>query len=1164
MAATNQVGEVKTQSGWPLSIERHEAAGALELVFRAPTNKACVLHWGIRRPARNEWEVPPAACWPAASLAVGKSAVQSPFATANGGANLVLRLDQAAAYASLDFALFFPEENRWDNNQRRNYQIPLTPANSSRIDLAEKIPAPADGSEVIFEGMFEVDATTRLLARVSKQSSFFSVMLASDWRGGLLLHWGIAQRSPREWLAPSPGQLPPNTVITADKAAQTPFATRDDFSFLQINFPTAEAPLGIQFVLKEELGGRWMKNRDVNFFVPVNPPATNASSAGVIKFQELADEIIESEMQRNSVTLMHRFNLCHEMLERVGSDTDGLALIFVWLRFSAIRQLTWQRNYNTKPRELAHAQDRLTQKLADIFRSQPDTRPLVRLMFVTVGRGGEGQRIRDEILHIMHRHHVKEVGGHFLEEWHQKLHNNTTPDDIVICEAYLEFLKSNGNLDLYFKTLADGGVTRERLESFERPIRTNPDFVPHLKDGLIHDFYQFLAILKASHSSTDLETAINATRHQLDVHLQNVLGQIWHRRNDPHFPLVELVKFITEVRRQLPAPLNAGHNVRELLYLDLALEQLLRGAIERNIHLKLNGDQLAELIQLVLENLKLSNPDAELDACLRHWERLQKQPRFSEDWSLRATSVVERIGRATGAWIDRYYRLLQPKAEYLGRGFAAENWTITLFSEEVVRGSSLGFALSMLLHHLDPILRRSAHLGDWQIVSRGRGAGKIVVTEKLQALQFAKFNGPTVIVADRVTGEEEISENVTAVIAANTTDIVSHVAVRARNAGILFASCHDTATFEKIKTLQGRPVTVEIKSDGEVNVAEGKAEVSAAAKPTKKTSAPAPRAAKWPDKFAVTMKEFSEACVGGKSSNLARLRQKLPEWLQVPASIALPFGTFDRVLKLGMNSDPAKRYVQLTAQLEKGDVEKTLAALRETVLSLNAPEELPSALRQAMNVADLPWPDDWPKAWRRIKEVWASKWNDRAFVSRRQIGLPHENLAMAVLVQEVVPADYAFVIHTVNPVNGNVNELFAEMVLGLGETLVGNHPGRALRLVCDKKTGQHKIQAYPSKSTGLFGSGLIFRSDSNGEDLAGYAGAGLYDSVLLEPPVEKTLDYAHEPLVGDEHFQREIFGNILRLGLEVEKAFGSPQDIEGAVTQGKFFVVQSRPQVGLK
>jgi hypothetical protein len=35
---------------------------------------------------------------------------------------------------------------------------------------------------------------------------------------------------------------------------------------------------------------------------------------------------------------------------------DAMADIYVWLRYSATRQLTWQRNYNTQPRILSAAQ----------------------------------------------------------------------------------------------------------------------------------------------------------------------------------------------------------------------------------------------------------------------------------------------------------------------------------------------------------------------------------------------------------------------------------------------------------------------------------------------------------------------------------------------------------------------------------------------------------------------------------------------------------------------------------------------------------------------------------------------------------------------------------------------------------------------------------------
>ena len=50
---------------------------------------------------------------------------------------------------------------------------------------------------------------------------------------------------------------------------------------------------------------------------------------------------------------------------------------------------------------------------------------------------------------------------------------------------------------------------------------------------------------------------------------------------------------------------------------------------------------------------------------------------------------------------------------------------------------------------------------------------------------------------------------------------------------------------------------------------------------------------------------------------------------------------------------------------------------------------------------------------------------------------------------------------------------------------------------------------YPSKSDGMFvRESLIFRSDSNGEDLEGYAGAGLYDSITMDTTELRKVDYA--------------------------------------------------------
>lgn len=1148
---------ITTQSGVRLRVEQRVEAEQLNLSLAQESGPPCVLHWGMRLSAQSEWASPPTSSWPANSQPFGTNAVRSPLAPQNGNQRLTIRLQPPVNYAALEFALFFPEKATWDNNGGRNYSVPLATAPPPALPPAQALHEAIGAQKIVFERLFELEGRRQLAAAVTKSDGCYQVTLLTDIAEPLILHWGIARRSPYEWVLPPVPLRPAATTIVQNNAAQTPFTSQKGLNRLNLEFPEATAPLGIPCVLKTETG-RWIKDGRKNFYIPIHRVQLAAAPLSSKELDTLAEEIVHAE-HHNSWTLMHRFNLCHDLLDRVRKDREGLALLFVWLRFSAIRQLTWQRNFNTKPRELSHAQERLTLKLAELYVQEPESRPLVRLMLTTVGRGGEGQRIRDEILNIMHRHHVKEVTGHFLEEWHQKLHNNTTPDDIVICEAYLEFLRSNGNRDRFYETLRNGGVTKERLENFERPIRSDPDFAGHLKDDLIHDFQNFLKVLKAIHSGTDLETAINSVRHQLDGDTQGRLTFVWQHRHDPHTPLIQLIQALTEIRRRLSGRLAQAQAVREFLYLDLALEDEVRGAVERNIHLDLDREVWVALISQILANLNLSTNDAELGVCTHHWDRLLALPRFGQDWCLHARAVLDRVGRGLSRLIDDAYRLFQPKAERLGQAFEAESWTVTLFSEEVVRGNSLGFALSTALHHLDPFLREGARLGQWQIISRGQGWGEVEVVEALRSIQGRKLPGARVVIADQVMGDEEIPEGVTAVLAPNVTDIVSHVAVRARNSGLLFAACYDAEVLQRLKTFQGRHLRLEINPAGDVVFEE-----AADAPPTVSafhTQAQAPFAKPTFTTYAIAAEDFKPTNVGQKSLQLASLRPQLPHSIHTPKCAAIPFAVFEKVLTSEQNREITTACAATQSDLET-DYARALVQLREAVLRLAAPPDLPETLRNVLEQAGLPWPQDWDAAWTCIKRVWASKWNDRAFLSRVARGLPHDHLYMAVLIQEVVRADYAFVIHTANPTTGNAKELYAEVVLGLGETLVGNYPGRAFSFVSDKATGSSTLIAYASKGLGLYGSGLIFRSDSNGEDLAGYAGAGLYDSVMLQPPRPVLLDYAKEPLIWDENFRRDLFRSISNLGVEVERLCGAPQDIEGAFSQGRCYLLQSRPQVG--
>jgi alpha-glucan,water dikinase len=68
---------------------------------------------------------------------------------------------------------------------------------------------------------------------------------------------------------------------------------------------------------------------------------------------------------------------------------------------------------------------------------------------------------------------------------------------------------------------------------------------------------------------------------------------------------------------------------------------------------------------------------------------------------------------------------------------------------------------------------------------------------------------------------------------------------------------------------------------------------------------------------------------------------------------------------------------------------------------------------------------------------------------------------------------------------------------------------------------------------------------------------------MLQPPRKVRLDYAEESLVWNEDFRKDFLITIARIGTMVEEVMGSAQDIEGAYSKGRYYVVQTRPQVGI-
>ncbi|XP_057774579.1 alpha-glucan water dikinase, chloroplastic isoform X2 [Salvia miltiorrhiza] len=1031
------------------------------------------------------------------------------------------------------------------------------------------------------------------LVLVAKSSGKTKVYLATDLPDPVVLHWALSKNA-GEWTAPPSTMMPPDSV-SLDTAAETNFTTisvnNQPYKIQSLEIAVEDENfVGMPFVLLS--GGNWIKNSGSDFYVefktsPAKVQKDAGDGEGTAKF--LLDKIadLESEAQKS---FMHRFNIAADLMEQATSAGEvGLAGILVWMRYMATRQLIWNKNYNVKPREISKAQDRLTDLLQNVYKSCPEYREILRMILSTVGRGGEGdvgQRIRDEILVIQRNNDCK---GGLMEEWHQKLHNNTSPDDVVICQALMDYLKSDFDISVYWKTLNDNGITKERLLSYDRAIHSEPNFRRDQKDGLLRDLGHYMRTLKAVHSGADLESAITNCLGYKDEGQGFMVGvQINPVQGLPAgFP--ELLRFVInhiedrnveallegllEARQELrPLLSQSNDRLKDILFLDIALDSAVRTAVERGYE-ELNNaspEKIMYFISLVAENLTLSVGDNEdLLYCLKGWNLARSMFKSrDEHWALFAKSVLDRTRLSLASKAEAYHQLLQPSAEYLGTLLGVDQGAVNIFTEEIIRAGSAA-SLSSLLNRLDPVLRKTANLGSWQVISPVEAVGYVVVVDQLLSVQNKSYSRPTILVAKSVKGEEEIPDGAVAVLTPDMPDVLSHVSVRARNSKVCFATCFDPNILANIEAHEGKLLRLKPTSADVVYSEMKDDELVSSANSNEASSAPSLSLERkeFSGRYAIASEEFTNELVGAKSRNIAHLKGKVPSWVNIPTSVALPFGTFEAVLSNNLNQVVAEKLLVLKKKLYEGDF-SCLGEIRNTVLELSAPPQLIKELKEKMQSSGMPWPGDegaerWEQAWMAIKKVWASKWNERAYFSTRKVKLDHDCLCMAVLVQEIVNADYAFVIHTTNPSSGDSSEIYAEVVKGLGETLVGAYPGRALSFICKKNDLKSPhILGYPSKPIGLFiRRSIIFRSDSNGEDLEGYAGAGLYDSVPMDEEDKVVLDYSSDALMIDGDFRHSILSSIAVAANAIEELYGSPQDIEGVVKDGKIYVVQTRPQM---
>ncbi len=167
-----------------------------------------------------------------------------------------------------------------------------------------------------------------------------------------------------------------------------------------------------------------------------------------------------------------------------------------------------------------------------------------------------------------------------------------------------------------------------------------------------------------------------------------------------------------------------------------------------------------------------------------------------------------------------------------------------------------------------------------------------------------------------------------------------------------------------------------------------------------------------------------------------------------------------------------------------------------------------------------------------MRKCWSSLYNVEAVAYRRKLGLPERGVAMAVVVQKMVDARCSGVMFTRSPTSGDRSVVVIEGSYGLGSCIVSGEVTPD-RFVVNKVTGEITDRVISLKAM---------------------QHVPIAEGGVREEPVPEALQA--EPTLSEAEI-----GQLARIAKQVERHYGSPQDIEWAIGRdGLLYLLQSRPE----
>lgn len=317
--------------------------------------------------------------------------------------------------------------------------------------------------------------------------------------------------------------------------------------------------------------------------------------------------------------------------------------------------------------------------------------------------------------------------------------------------------------------------------------------------------------------------------------------------------------------------------------------------------------------------------------------------------------------------------------------------------------------------------------------------------------------------------------------------------------------------------------------------------------------------------------------VGGKNASLGEMISQLPQGVRVPTGFATTAHAFREFLAF---EGLAGKISAKLASLDVDDV-RALAAVGAEIRAMVESQPFPADLEQAIReefvrlqggnaeasfaVRSSATAEDLPDAsfagqqetflnvvgiedvLHKMKEVFASLYNDRAISYRVHKGFEHDVVALSAGVQRMVRSDKgaAGVMFTIDTESGFEEVVFITSSYGLGETVV--------------QGAVNPDEFYVHKPMLKAGNKALIRRN---------LGSKLIQMIFATPEEKaadgklvKTVDVAHE-LRNRYSLTDEEVQQLAHYALVIEQHYGRPMDIEWGKdgTDGQLYILQARPE----